>query len=130
MVVACGGSLTGINDDAGADATAPIDATTGNDSSTEADSSPCGTGEVLCGASCFPNDVNHCGPTCTQCGAPALGKATCNGTQCGFTCNDLQCGSTCVDPSTDNANCGACNRDCLGTNCVNGACAPQKPLQR
>jgi hypothetical protein len=122
-IVACGGSVTDISDDGG-DAAIPTDATIADGSISEA-SSPCGANEVLCGASCFPNDVNHCGASCTQCGAPALGKATCDGTQCGFTCNDLQCGSTCVDPSTNNTNCGGCGHDCLGTNCVNGQCAPE-----
>jgi hypothetical protein len=121
VVCACGGSLTDLVDagDASVDAT--------NDVGDESDVtiSPCAKNEVLCGNACFVNDVNHCGASCVQCGAPAHGKATCDGTSCGFTCDALQCGSTCVDPMSDTANCGKCGHDCLGTQCNAGACVPQ-----
>lgn len=36
----------------------------------------------------------------------------------------LACGSVCIDPTTDNKNCGACNKQCgQGQSCSAGACA-------
>src|SRR5579863_6779643 len=119
LIVACGGNVDGA--DGGIDAsldTVPDNTT--HDVTSEPN--PCGTNEVLCNGTCYPNDVNHCGPTCTMCGAPTLGSATCDGKMCGFTCTFLQCGTTCVDPSMDQNNCGACGHSCLGTPCNSGEC--------
>jgi hypothetical protein len=122
LAAACGGNGIDITSDAAADAGTD---TTLSDASADG-TSPCGTGETLCGNTCFANDVNHCGPSCVTCGAPTLGVATCDGTTCGFTCTFMQCGSTCVDPSNDAHNCGSCGRDCLGASCASGMCQPEE----
>ena len=124
VVVACGGSLDTTLGDASDDG-GGTDSTVGDAGEPDATVSPCGKGEVLCGNTCYPDDVDHCGPACAQCGAPTNGVATCDGKICGFTCNVLQCGSTCVDPSKDSHNCGACGHDCLATQCSGGQCQPE-----
>ena len=125
LCFACGGTSLDLGDAALSDAAIDTTIFDAGDATTS-DASPCGANEVLCGTTCYPNDVNHCGPTCTTCGAPALGQATCNGTTCGFTCTFLQCGSTCVDPSADTHNCGSCAHDCLGQVCASSVCQPQE----
>ena len=125
VLVGCGG----VADDSLSAQDATPDNTTidgGGDVTTADANSPCGTNEVFCGNACYPNDFNHCGPSCVQCGAPENGTATCVANVCGFTCgNLLQCGSTCIDSTSDDKNCGACGHDCLGTPCSASACVPQ-----
>jgi alpha-tubulin suppressor-like RCC1 family protein len=63
--------------------------------------SPCAGGEVLCGASCVPEDAAHCGPSCASCAGavppdPNAGPA-CVAHACAFACNPgwLRVGSAC-----------------------------------
>lgn len=57
------------------------------------------------------------GPNCGQVGGqccpnqPACQKGVC-------------CGQTCFDVDNDPKNCGGCNQDCGGSNCVQGKCLP------
>lgn len=119
-----------ISDDVSLDAMAPdvnlpdgpVEASSGDAGA--ADASPCGLGEHLCGSTCFPNDINHCGPKCVTCGAPAYATATCDGTKCDYTCVYSSCSGTCVDTTSDPKNCGYCGHDCLGGFCVASACQP------
>lgn len=82
----------------------------------------CTGGTHLCGSSCVANDANACGASCTQCGAPTGGEATCNGTACGQSCDtagDSICSNACVDLTSDEGNCGTCAKKC--TTSVAGA---------
>lgn len=64
-----------------------------------------GTGADAC-ASCMPGELCSKGMCVKNC-----------------TSAQLKCGVTCVDPKTDNANCGTCNKPCaMGYQCTNGVC--------
>jgi len=130
-LVACGGMLPLIESDAGMEEDGSVQEAAADvaldEAVAEADAAvvTCASDQVLCDGGCYANDINHCGPSCASCDAPAYSTATCDGTSCGFTCNFLQCGSDCVDPTSDPLNCGECGHDCLGETCTSGACTPE-----
>jgi hypothetical protein len=69
----------------------------------------CPTGSHSCGGLCAPNTSTlSCGTACSACAAPAGGRATCDGSKCGFTCDQ---GKKCTD------RCGEC--------CGVDDCSPQ-----
>jgi hypothetical protein len=75
----------------------------------------CPAGTNFCGGSCVADGPAACGPSCAVCSPPANATPTCSGSTCGFTCTQSgysACGGACVDLATDNANCGACGRQC------------------
>ncbi len=72
------------------------------------------------------DDPETCGSCRTSCVAP---RPLCDGTGGAPVCTDAcaasetLCGETCVDPMTDEAHCGACDRACdTGETCVGGSC--------
>ncbi|MEZ4365756.1 MAG: hypothetical protein R2939_05650 [Kofleriaceae bacterium] len=66
-----------------------------------------------------------------------LGLTACGsvgtGTDAGVSCavGELSCGGACVDPLSDNAHCGACDRGCAtGEVCGNGTCGTSCPVEQ
>ncbi|HTQ08091.1 MAG TPA: glycosyl hydrolase family 8 [Polyangiaceae bacterium] len=56
------------------------------------------------------------GGLATNSGGKAGGGPVCTGVQ-------VACSSVCIDPTTDNKNCGACNKQCgMGESCSGGSC--------
>jgi hypothetical protein len=96
VVVACGGGLPIIGEDAGHDASTTLDATTDAPplDATAADG-PVHDANVV--DVVMPGDV--------------------------FACQGTLCGAVCVDTSSDPFNCGACGNACDSGSCANGQCA-------
>ena len=58
----------------------------------------CDAGNHVCSDACRADtDVNHCGPSCVTCQAPANATPACTGGACAFTCNPgwMRCGGGC-----------------------------------
>ena len=86
----------------------------------------CGSGTHLCGSTCVSDtSVTSCGSSCSPCGAPVNGTATCVGGACGASCPSgaTVCGGACVLLASDASNCGACGNACpSGQSCSAGVC--------
>lgn len=103
----------------------------------------CPAGKIECNDQCIDpqTDNNFCGAQ-NDCkgpnaGAICSGDFTCNAGACELSCDadEVQCNGKCINPSTDEAFCGA-TADCLGDNagkacdpstheCIGGTCKPQ-----
>jgi hypothetical protein len=55
--------------------------------------------------------------------------ASCSGGKCACPGVQIACSGSCVDPTSDEANCGACGKTCgSGTSCLSGACLDPSTL--
>jgi hypothetical protein len=85
----------------------------------------CASGNHMCSSGCVRNDsASACGTTsCTPCGVPTNGSATCDGTSCGLTCNTNYhaCGTSTCAGNTDPTACGSSCIVCLGSSIANSA---------
>lgn len=73
-----------------------------------------------CGRTCDVTQANRCEAGLCQCG---LDGDVCEGTSTDLCCIDVFEVASCVDTTSDDLNCGGCNRRCGAfENCIDGVC--------
>ena len=106
----------------------------------------CGTDHANCNTDLtdgcevnYKTDKNHCGDCGTSCATTHASSTSCNAGTCVPLCTGafLTCGNPqngcAIDPTSDDANCGGCNKVCdsstaahvTSNHCVSSACNPQ-----